>query len=180
MLAGRLHVLQSALAGLAAGAPTEVFVDVSVSAGAAGQGAASFAAEIARMYERWGARRGMRVDRLAASPGCTSSPSPGSAAAYLLAPEAGLHVLEQAEEGDDGTLVDREHVRVVVAGREPGSHSDAEARLDDAREALARVEPTTVVVRRYRPGRSPLVRDTVRGYRTGRIDRVLAGDFDLY
>jgi ATP-dependent Clp protease ATP-binding subunit ClpC len=35
-------------------------------------------------------------------------------------------------------------------------------------------------VRRYRPGRSPLVRDTARGYRTGRLDRVLAGDFDLY
>jgi hypothetical protein len=28
--------------------------------------------------------------------------------------------------------------------------------------------------------RAPLVRDSVRGYRTGRLDRVLAGDFDLY
>jgi hypothetical protein len=26
---------------------------------------------------------------------------------------------------------------------------------------------------------SPLVRDSVRGWRTGRLDRVLAGDFDL-
>jgi len=25
-----------------------------------------------------------------------------------------------------------------------------------------------------------LVRDAVRGYRTGRLDRVLAGDFDLF
>jgi ATP-dependent Clp protease ATP-binding subunit ClpC len=41
-------------------------------------------------------------------------------------------------------------------------------------------EAPAVVVRRYRPGRSPLVRDGVRGYRTGRFDRVLAGDFDLY
>jgi ATP-dependent Clp protease ATP-binding subunit ClpC len=27
---------------------------------------------------------------------------------------------------------------------------------------------------------SPLVRDTARGWRTGRLDRVLAGDFDLF
>jgi ATP-dependent Clp protease ATP-binding subunit ClpC len=27
---------------------------------------------------------------------------------------------------------------------------------------------------------APLVRDSVRGYRTGRLDRVLAGDFDLF
>jgi ATP-dependent Clp protease ATP-binding subunit ClpC len=41
-------------------------------------------------------------------------------------------------------------------------------------------EASAVVVRRYRPGPAPLVRDSVRGYRTGRLDRVLAGDFDLY
>jgi ATP-dependent Clp protease ATP-binding subunit ClpC len=36
------------------------------------------------------------------------------------------------------------------------------------------------VVRRYRPEPAPLVRDAVRGYRTGRLDRVLDGDFDLF
>jgi hypothetical protein len=36
------------------------------------------------------------------------------------------------------------------------------------------------VVRRYREDPAPLVRDSVRGYRTGRLDRVLAGDFDLF
>ena len=36
------------------------------------------------------------------------------------------------------------------------------------------------VVRRYRAEPTPLVRDAVRGYRTGRFDRVLAGDFDLF
>jgi ATP-dependent Clp protease ATP-binding subunit ClpC len=34
-------------------------------------------------------------------------------------------------------------------------------------------------VRRYRRDPSPLVRDAVRGWRTGRLDSVLAGDFDL-
>jgi ATP-dependent Clp protease ATP-binding subunit ClpC len=37
-----------------------------------------------------------------------------------------------------------------------------------------------VVVRRYRREPSPLVRDAVRNYRTGLIDRVLGGDFDLF
>ena len=35
------------------------------------------------------------------------------------------------------------------------------------------------IVRRYREKPSPLVRDTVRGWRTGRLDRVLGGHFDL-
>jgi ATP-dependent Clp protease ATP-binding subunit ClpC len=34
-------------------------------------------------------------------------------------------------------------------------------------------------VRRYRGTPSPLVRDSVRGWRTGRLERVFAGDFDL-
>ncbi|HEX7090544.1 MAG TPA: hypothetical protein VF192_10460 [Longimicrobiales bacterium] len=36
-----------------------------------------------------------------------------------------------------------------------------------------------LIVRRYRERPSPLVRDSVRGWRTGRLDRVLGGDFDL-
>jgi ATP-dependent Clp protease ATP-binding subunit ClpC len=34
-------------------------------------------------------------------------------------------------------------------------------------------------VRRYRNGASPLVRDMVAGWRTGRLDAVMRGDFDL-
>ena len=36
------------------------------------------------------------------------------------------------------------------------------------------------VTRRYRFEPDTLVRDAVRNYRTGRLDRVLAGEFDLY
>ena len=35
------------------------------------------------------------------------------------------------------------------------------------------------VVRRYRERPSPLVRDARAGWRTGRLDRVLGGDFDV-
>ena len=36
-----------------------------------------------------------------------------------------------------------------------------------------------LIVRRYRERPTPLVRDAVRGWRTGRLDAVLAGGFDL-
>ena len=35
------------------------------------------------------------------------------------------------------------------------------------------------IVRRYRKSPSPLVRDSIRNWRTGRLQRVLNGDFDL-
>jgi ATP-dependent Clp protease ATP-binding subunit ClpC len=35
-------------------------------------------------------------------------------------------------------------------------------------------------VRRYREHPAPLVRDAVRGWRTGRAERVFGGDFDLF
>ena len=38
---------------------------------------------------------------------------------------------------------------------------------------------SNAVVRRYRQQPSPLVRDGVVGWRTGRLDLVLGGDFDL-
>jgi ATP-dependent Clp protease ATP-binding subunit ClpC len=79
------------------------------------------------------------------------------------------------EHRDSGKVVDREQVRVLVAPRPSGT--DGSAAL--VPPAVAVAEPT-VIVRRYRPGRASLVRDSIRGYRTGRLDRVLAGDFDLF
>jgi hypothetical protein len=39
--------------------------------------------------------------------------------------------------------------------------------------------PNTAIVRRYRAQPSPLVRDALAGWRSGRLDQVLGGDFDL-
>jgi ATP-dependent Clp protease ATP-binding subunit ClpC len=98
----------------------------------------------------------------------------------ILSLEAGLHVLELVDETRDGSpVVDRDQVQVSVARRAPSPERSSVETLRDARAALADV-PRSAIVRRYRPGRSSLVRDAIRGYRTGRLDRVLAGDFDLY
>jgi len=49
-----------------------------------------------------------------------------------------------------------------------------------AEESFVGTQTPTQVVRRYRLGPAPLVRDAIRDYRTGRLDRVLVGGFDLF
>ena len=48
-----------------------------------------------------------------------------------------------------------------------------------ARPDLIDADDELRVCRRYRAEPSPLVRDSVRGWRSGRLDRVLAGEFDV-
>jgi ATP-dependent Clp protease ATP-binding subunit ClpC len=68
-------------------------------------------------------------------------------------------------------------VRVVAQPAEPRPASQSE--LEHALACLASVAAPTAIVRRYREQPSPLVRDAVAGWRTGRIEDVLNGDFDL-
>jgi ATP-dependent Clp protease ATP-binding subunit ClpC len=99
----------------------------------------------------------------------------GFAALDLLAAEDGWHVLELPR---DAHTFDRLQVRVRVAPQPERAHDD-DALMAAARTALAADGGPPRVVRRYRREPSPLVRDAVRGWRTGRLDLVLAGDFDL-
>ncbi len=50
---------------------------------------------------------------------------------------------------------------------------------DGFEKALAAVPASAFVVRRYRFEPSPLVRDARRGWRSGRVREVMAGNFDL-
>jgi ATP-dependent Clp protease ATP-binding subunit ClpC len=84
------------------------------------------------------------------------------------------------EERDGSPVVDRDQVHVVVVARLSHAGSASDDVVHTARTAIAGAGAPSVIVRRYRPGKAPLVRDSVRGYRTGRLERVLAGDFDLY
>ena len=83
----------------------------------------------------------------------------GFGALRTLRPESGLHVLE-VPDGRGG--YDRRRVRVTVTPEAPGTPASR-----------------TKIVRRYRERPTPLVRDAVRNWRTGRLDTVLAGGFDL-
>jgi ATP-dependent Clp protease ATP-binding subunit ClpC len=183
LLAGRIYVLDRALAGLASDAPTEVFVHLrpsGISGGESGE-SAQFASTLSGMYVAWADRRGMQVERVDAPDGQLVLVVSGLGCGEILRAESGLHVLEHVDGDRDGSpVVDRDQVQVVVVARPPGEERSTADVEREAAAALKNAETPSVVVRRYRPGKSPLVRDSVRGYRTGRLDRVLAGDFDLY
>jgi ATP-dependent Clp protease ATP-binding subunit ClpC len=174
LLAERLYLLDRAAAGLATGHAADAFL--ALRAGSGDAAGAEFARRLGEMYEAWGRKRGMRVRRLGAgaADGELLYAVSGIAAYTILAPEAGLHVLEVAQRNRQ---FDRVSVHVVVAPR-PAAPPEADPD-EEARTALAATAPSQAVVRRYRTDPSPLVRDSVREWRTGRLDRVLGGDFDV-
>jgi hypothetical protein len=141
--------------------------------------ASAFAATLASMYVAWGELRGMLVRRLDIEDGGDVFAVSGLGAATILAPEAGIHVLELPGD-DEQRTVDRVAVGVELAPWRPTRGHGDEPPEAAAREALAEVSVATQVVRRYRYDPSPLVRDSVRRFRTGRLDRVLGGDFDVF
>ena len=101
----------------------------------------------------------------------------GFGAYSILAPERGLHVLESPERG---SAMQRSRVHVLVAPQPAIPTDQAPRYLDHAREALdPQRRNELAIVRRYREHPTPLVRDSIRQWKTGRLDRVLGGDFDL-
>jgi ATP-dependent Clp protease ATP-binding subunit ClpC len=121
-----------------------------------------WAQRIAAMYRSWARTRGMRTEVLSESlqPYRLTMSVSGFAAHTILAREHGLHVLELP----DGHGTARINTRVRVA---------------PTVEALAVSNGDQVIVRRYRDTPSPLVRDSVRNWRSGRVDLVLKGNFDV-
>jgi ATP-dependent Clp protease ATP-binding subunit ClpC len=126
--------------------------------------------QVLGMYIAWAERRNMRIESLEqdAERGYARLAVSGFGALRLLTAEHGLHVLEQdAHDVDGGTQ--RFSVSVRIAADHPGRDRPSLMSADD--------EPR--ICRRYRAAPSPLVRDAVRGWRSGRLDRVLGGEFDV-
>lgn len=119
------------------------------------------------MYLAWAERRNMRVEVLHQDvEHCRVWLAISGFGAYdLLETEAGLHVLEEQDDG----ATRRVSLLVQVTPDLPGR----------ARVAQTAPEGERRICRRYRETPSPLVRDGVRGWRSGRIDRVLGGEFDV-
>lgn len=180
LLAARLYVLDQALGGLEEGAPFDLLLRIRPAGDPATPEAADFAAMLAEMYREWGGRRGMRLERLETGiPGAHLLAVSGLGAGAILAAEPGLHVLERETDTERHT-VERTAAAVEIAPWPPGPPTTADEVRARAEDSFAGAALPTQIVRRYRTGPSPLVRDAVRGYRTGRLDRVLDGDFDLF
>jgi ATP-dependent Clp protease ATP-binding subunit ClpC len=171
LLAERLYLLDCACRGGEPTAPSDAFLEIRASPVESAE--QEFALQLREMYEAWGRRRGMRVRRLWSDGNHLLSIS-GIGAYQILARESGLHIFESPR---DNRPFDRVAVNVAVAPITPAAPDEDTTEL--ARRALAALPQTTTVVRRYRERPSPLVRDSVREWRTGRLDRVLAGEFDV-
>ncbi len=194
-VAQQLYLLDSACKGLREGHPRDAFLLVTAAREPGTDRARSdaFAQRLARMYRRWAERRRMRFelfevnDDAQANDGGASGDYralfavSGYGAYTILRPESGTHVFETAQDEKPLNRT-RASVRVVGQPDEPAGHGP-DALRGQAERALSEKSSTTMnasaVVRRYREEPSPLVRDTVRGWRTGRLERVLEGDFDL-
>jgi hypothetical protein len=93
----------------------------------------------------------------------------------LLEGEAGLHVLDYEESDDTGRTVARVRIRST-----PSTLPDSPAERHAALSAELDKGPAPAgVVRRYRLDSSPVVRDLRQGWRTGRVELVFDGHFDL-
>lgn len=179
-LAQLLYLLGHALEDRARGRSRDVYLGIdAVAADGSSPRSAAWKLEIARMYQGWATKRRMRWETLnSRNPRAAVLMSVSGFGAHgILAREIGVHVLEipDAQGG-----FDRHSVRVRVA---PQALVPARGDADPGELASRALEGCdgnlNAIVRRYRRDPSPLVRDAVSGWRTGRIDQVLDGDFDL-
>lgn len=185
-LAQRLLVLETAVTDVVEARPLDAFLmlEIGEHGDAEREAAGAFLATLVGMYRAWADRRGLKVDTLlddaaGRNPRAAFAVS-GLGAHTLLAPEAGLHVMEEPVHDARHFSRLRVLVRVVPQPDTPPSNG-LPGLLAQARAAFeAQGSATTPIARRYRERPSPLVRDTVRRWRTGRIDRVFGGDFDLF
>jgi ATP-dependent Clp protease ATP-binding subunit ClpC len=129
------------------------------------------------MYRAWARSRHMQVTEMASSsqrrlPWLLVS---GFGAHRVLTQEMGLHVLEQ----DDGGATDRFTARVRVVAAPLGDAAPDRLKRE-IKTRLDALPATLAIVRRYREAPSPLVRQmTGAPWRSGKLDAVLAGNFDL-
>jgi ATP-dependent Clp protease ATP-binding subunit ClpC len=179
-----LYLLETACADVEQGRPIEAFVQVEPEPGTARKGAPAteFAAEIGGMYAAWIRKRRMhgRVlaeERSAAGYRLVLAVA-GFGAFSILENEDGLHTLERPGEGGRAERISC-RVRVVAQDTLSPDRSPQALKTAAARQLAARQPERARIVRRYRRSPSPLVRDAVRGWKTGRLDLVLGGDFDL-
>jgi hypothetical protein len=129
-----------------------------------------------QMYRAWAAHRGMRISEVSGPAGSRSLlVISGFGAARLLEAEAGLHVLDYEDEDASGRAVARVTVRTTPMHL---PESDAE-RYAVLTAELDKGAPSSTVVRRYRLDSSPVIRDLRQGWRTGRVELVFDGHFDV-
>jgi ATP-dependent Clp protease ATP-binding subunit ClpC len=178
-LALSLHLVEQGLADAFEAAPVEValLVEPALEGGGDGKATAAWCAKLREMYRGWSSMRHMQISEL---PGGPAGEAPvlliaGFGAHRVLERECGLHVLELTE-GHGGA--NRATARVRLALTPLGDAPAAKLRAT-LLKAFGERPPQSTVVRRYRGEPAPLVRSGDGSWRSGKLDAVLRGDFDL-
>jgi ATP-dependent Clp protease ATP-binding subunit ClpC len=176
-LASQLYLIREGIKDAFEDAPIELALTIEPVFEGAGDRLATlgWCQRLRSMYRAWADRRRMQV---AENPGVAKDQDApilmvsGFGAHRILAAEAGLHVFEQSE-GGAGRVTARVRLAAVPLGDVPAAKE--RKRVVKALDEAPRVN---TVVRRYRE-EPPLVRDAAGKWRSGRLDLVLGGDFDL-
>jgi ATP-dependent Clp protease ATP-binding subunit ClpC len=177
-LALQIHLICEGIKDVFESAPIEIaiLVEPALEAHGDAQTTQSWCLQLLDMYRAWANNRHMQLaESSALARNLPILLISGFGAHRLLAQEVGLHILEIA---DDTNPSSRATARVLLAVAPLG---DLPAiRLQNAlMEAFNRSPRASNVVRRYRGGPSPLVRNANGSWRTGKFESVLRGDFDL-
>jgi ATP-dependent Clp protease ATP-binding subunit ClpC len=178
-LALQLFLVECGIDDASRGPPREALLTIEPILEAAGEkkSAAQWSEEIAHMYRSWAKVRRMQLQEILDPAGSTVLAINGFGAETRLLQEAGLHVLETESAGAySGPTTSRATVRVSVSTRELAQSADQRVAPMHLSHTAAR---SAIVVRRYRFGTAPLVRDAIANWRSGRVKEVMAGNFDL-
>ena len=138
------------------------------------------------VYQRWAEKRGMRSRVVSETEANDNGPCrivlamEGFAAYTILSREQGLHLLEEGASSERSTP-QKATVRVRVAPQpdEPPSYQNLTLAEQADVSLRENADEELKVVRRYQQRPTPLVRDRAGGWRTGRLDLVLDGNFDI-
>jgi ATP-dependent Clp protease ATP-binding subunit ClpC len=182
-LAQQLHLIKEGMRDVREDAPIEVAVLVEPAFDRPGDKAndgrlaRDWCTRLQDMYRGWAGKRNMQLAELpGARPGDPALLLISGFGAYrCLSREAGLHVLDLADDDKRGSrAAARVSLTVAPLGDVP-EHKLRGLLLQD----LQQQSRPQGIVRRYRDDPSPLVRNMNGSGRTGRLDAVLQGDFDL-
>ncbi len=182
-LAQQLHLIKEGMRDMREDAPIEVALlvepafDKPGDKTSDGRLARDWCVRLQDMYRAWAAKRNMQLSEIA---GERPGDPPlllvsGFGAHRCLAQEVGLHVLDLAEDDKRGSRAAARVCLMVTPLGDVPAHRVRGLLL----QALQQQTRPQSIVRRYRDDPSPLVRNMNGSGRTGRLDVVLQGDFDL-
>ena len=185
-LVQQLYLLNEAYECFNSQCPKDVFLKIETNPNteAVSDALTFYAKQLREMYLAWAKKRGMKYKILQENINSglhnyTFILAVSGFGAYsILSDENGIHVFEKPKKE---RTFEKFNVKVTALPQQETVDTVYEDLLVQAQNIFHSAgQSSSKVVRRYRREPSPLVKDNSKNWRTGRIDRVLAGDFDLF